>query len=483
MTVNLTGFKLTFDDEFNASSFVPAQEPGATDVLGETVWNGSSVYGTQAFTSGDGGLATFFAGGGKQPITESGGTLNITASPNAPGDTGLNYNTGMVDSDAVFAASNTNSGSTYFEMRAKLPAGAGLWPGFWSIPTNDIHGNGQPEIDMMESFGATYAGQGGSNQVHYDLHSFTNPGSGGNWATVPGNIYTGYHTYGVLWSQSTLTFTFDGATIGTIATPTDLQGVTPNQELIASLLTGSPGDWPGPMAGETATMKVDYIRAYSNNASTAAVAQQTNSSPDGSDPGSYGAVDAAGHVIAAIGGGGGGGGTYPTATINGGTPVSINGTGIVSAGDTFNLVGAAAVSAVLGASAQTIQFAGGTPTGGVAYAVQGGSGAVTLAAAPFISATAGTGTLKVDGSLGGDIVNISTNAGVVDLLNDFGSANGASQIYAPTALMGRVRAVNMTFGGHTGTMYQQEGASGSTWHNSVFLDSDPGNGTSLVSFH
>lgn len=482
MSVNLTGYHLVFDDEFDASTYVPGQETGATDPLRETIFNGSSTYGGENYTGGDGGLGTYLSGGGKQPISESGGTLNITASPNVAGNTGSNYNTGLVDSRYGFAL-QPNGGSGYIEMRVQDPAGAGFWPGQWTQPEADPAGDGTPEVDIGEEFGAAYGGIGGSNQIHYDLHDDSAPSEGGNWATVSANIYTSFNTYGVQWTPTSLNYYFDGSLVATLATPSDMTGSSAAEYVVSSLLTGSPGDWPGPMAGETGTMKVDYIRAYSTNTTTnPAVVQQTQTSPDGNDPGSYGATDASGHVIAALtGGGGGGGGTYPTATINGGTPVSINGTGVTSAGDTFNLVGAAGVSAVLGTAAQTIQFAGGTATGGVAYAVQGGSGAVTLSAAPYISATAGTGTLKVDGSLGGDIVNISTNLGVVDLLNDAGHANGDSQIYAPTALMGKIRAINATFGGNTGTMYQEK--TGSTWNNSVFLDKDPGNTISLVSYH
>lgn len=39
----------------------------------------------------------------------------------------------------------------YYEIRAKLPDGPGLWPGFWSVPTTPIY----PEIDVFEMFGVS----------------------------------------------------------------------------------------------------------------------------------------------------------------------------------------------------------------------------------------------------------------------------------------------------------------------------------------
>jgi hypothetical protein len=60
--------------------------------------------------------------------------------------------------------------------------------------------------------------------------------------------------------------------------------------LIANLAVG--GGWRGNVAGENATMKIDYIRRFSSDFSIPAVARQTISSPDGGGFSLYGATSA-----------------------------------------------------------------------------------------------------------------------------------------------------------------------------------------------
>jgi beta-glucanase (GH16 family) len=117
--------------------------------------------------------------------------------------------------------------------------------------------NGQAgEIDIMEAFGAPNRfGEGGSNQIHWATHFNLSSDTGG-WATVPGDIYTGWHTYGVDWEPNTIIWYFDGRQIAKVATP-----ATANSPMyiIANLAVG--GNWPGPAGGDTAHMGIDYIRA------------------------------------------------------------------------------------------------------------------------------------------------------------------------------------------------------------------------------
>ena len=429
-TLNLTGYHLTFDDEFN--SFQPTELGGPTwDV---TIFSGNNTWGSENYSAGDdGGLNAYLASGGLNPFSDANGVLSITATPNSPGATS-NYTTGLIDNRGTFSQAYG-----YFEMRAELPAGAGFWPGFWMLPTVDNNG-GVPEIDAMEAFGSQYGYYGGSNQVHYDLHSGTNPNTSGTWATVNANIYTSYNTYGVMWTPTTLTFYFDGQSIGSLPTSKDLVG-NPGEYMIASLLTGAPGDWPGPMAGEAGSLKIDYIRAFSSSSAIPAVALQTVSSPDGGGNNLYGATTANGSTS-------GGGGTtnpprppVPTVTISSrsSTPVTVSLTSnTTAAGDSFSVVGASTISAVLGTSTQTLSFqnaAGVTVKGGSGYdtvSVDGGTN----------SFTAGSGGMTITSSPGTNTFNLVSGVGEMTV-NDFTSSD---KIVAAASLQGQIRVAALNGG-------------------------------------
>ncbi len=271
--VNLSAYHLTFDDEFNFFNSTPN---GTATTWATTLW------GVRNFSAGAGDQSYFSDSSvGVNPFAVGGGVLTITAAPGT-NPAGRQYNSGVIDSKAMFSQTYG-----YFEMRAELPAGAGMWPAFWTQDTNDYAAR---EIDVLEAFGAPNAsGEGGAHSAHWDVHDTSNPSGTGAWAPVVPDATAGFHAYGVMWDPKNVTFYFDGQPIGQVATPANLN--VP-QYLIANVAVG--GQWPGQAAGETGQMKIDYIRAFSNNSSDTAIAPQTVSSPDGGGTSLYGATVAGG---------------------------------------------------------------------------------------------------------------------------------------------------------------------------------------------
>jgi beta-glucanase (GH16 family) len=190
-----------------------------------------------------------FVGSGDQPLgidpfSVSGGILTITAAPLPPADQQAayfaQYSSGMINTLGTFSQKYG-----YFVMDAKLPDATGAWPAFWMEQDPWVPDS---EADIMESLGITptvdYVRADGGNQSLYDNVLKTNP--------------SGWNTYGLLWTPTTVTFYLDGVAV--------LSGTTPSSwdqpmSLIANLAVGG---WGGtPNASEfPAQMEIAYIRAY-----------------------------------------------------------------------------------------------------------------------------------------------------------------------------------------------------------------------------
>lgn len=253
-SLNLLGYHLTFDAEMSApadmSQFINSFSNGNT-----TLWNNKE--------------AENYVPYGANPVNPYGftnGALVITAVPVE--NNGLPYTSGMLCTCGIFSQS-----SGYFEIRAMTPAAAGFWPAFWMLP----NGEGYPEIDTMEQ------PNNSGTITEYWTHTSTPTDSSGGFTNTHTNVTTGYHTYGFMWTPTTIQYVFDGHFIGSPhATPPSLMGLP--MYLLANLAVGGIGSWPGPPPnGAVSTYSIDYIRAFSNDPTVPAVQQQPISSPDGVD--------------------------------------------------------------------------------------------------------------------------------------------------------------------------------------------------------
>ncbi len=179
-----------------------------------------------------------------------GGVLRISANPASRAvrsrSFGRRYTSGMITTWGSFAQRYG-----VFEIRARAPAGKGLWPAFWML---NQEGGWPPEIDIFEIIGQE------PKIVFTAVHTAVtgkNLGEGKS-TTVPDT--SAFHTYSVDWGPKEVVFYFDNAEIWRHPTPADLDKP---MFLIVNLAVG--GKWPGAPDAKTvfpAHLEVDWVRAW-----------------------------------------------------------------------------------------------------------------------------------------------------------------------------------------------------------------------------
>ena len=274
--VNLTGYKLTFDEEFNTLS-VSQSGAGTTwaDIRSQWRFDANSDIGF--------GKSSFLdKASGFNPFGVSGGALTITGIPYTmkfgyPGS----WQSGLLHSEGSFVQTYG-----YFEMRAKFNSVPGTWPAFWLLPVTPVHPAGRDpslwqELDVVEQYGAYTQG------VYSNIHTTEPAPSGQTWNFFSSHpeIANGYHTYGMDWEATGIKFYVDGILMGTKPPADDMTGPM-------YLLVDLARDASYAANAASMSMNVDYIRAFSANPKAVAVRQAAISAPDGQDPGLYGATAA-----------------------------------------------------------------------------------------------------------------------------------------------------------------------------------------------
>jgi hypothetical protein len=179
------------------------------------------------------------------PFVIHDGVLDIVARPTPPGLVrvldGYGYTSGLITTQPSFSQTYG-----YFEMRAKLPRGKGVWPAFWLLPS-DL--SWPPEIDVMESIGDPAV-------AYATAHSNVDKTPTTKHEISPDV----FHTFAVGWDARNLIWYVDGREVKRQPTPSDMHKP---MYLLANLAIG--GDWPGAPDASTpfpAHMSIDYIRAY-----------------------------------------------------------------------------------------------------------------------------------------------------------------------------------------------------------------------------
>lgn len=185
----------------------------------------------------------------------SGGQLRLKAEKQAV--EGKPYTSGMIAS-----FENFSQRYGYFEIRARCPAGRGLWSAFWLLP--EVQDRSKPqwwkehwpkEIDVLELLGHE------PSRVYFSVHWLGQADKHlFNTMSWQGPDFSeDYHTFAVHWEPGECVWYVDG-----IERARAQEGV-PDVPMfvLANLAVG--GDWPGGPDQSTefpASMDIDYIRVW-----------------------------------------------------------------------------------------------------------------------------------------------------------------------------------------------------------------------------
>jgi beta-glucanase (GH16 family) len=245
MTLGGENYVLTFNDEFNsnpnrfyeghgsggiwASSFSPHLEDGRYIDR-----NGENQY---YVDPSDSTLPN--------PFSTSSGHISISAQELTPAQqalaNGQQYSSGLLTTELSF-----HLGSGYIEISADIPDEQGLLSAFWLLPAD---GDWSSEIDVFEILGHD------TDKLHTNLWDDGTPDQ--QTITIPG-LGSGFHTYGLHWTDTTISWIVDGVTVRQVPNT-----VTEPMYLAVSLAVDT--TWTGSPDATTDfsnTLDIDYIRVY-----------------------------------------------------------------------------------------------------------------------------------------------------------------------------------------------------------------------------
>lgn len=229
-------YELVFDENFDTLD-VSGWGTG-TRWIAHTPWNG------------DFGDALFVDPEPDFPFTVENGILRIEASK---GEDGLWRSGLLASSDPSGAGFHLEFG--YFEMRAKLPQGPGVWPAFWLI--HNTGPDSSLEIDVLEFYGHQ------PDVYHSVVHVWPKNDTlekqtfALDHAVPSGSLSEAFHDYGVSVGKEEIVFYLDGQEMGRVPTPLEHMGP---MFILLNLALGS--GWPIEETPDPSFMYVDYVRAY-----------------------------------------------------------------------------------------------------------------------------------------------------------------------------------------------------------------------------
>ena len=229
--LDLSKFKLTFDDEFNtlslsrggAGTWQPAyswapngmSDPSMSSWLVNPAWSGTAAADANVYSNSN-GVTTIAV----KPTPADVAPLDVGGKP---------FLSGQITTKQSFAQMYG-----YFEANVKMPAAAGLNSAFWLLPAD---GSWPPELDAVEVLGndpTTLVMTAHDNVGGQDVAT-------PRWATIP-DASKAFHRYGVDWEPDKITWYFDGVQMAQQATPASMNKP---MYLLLDILAGVAGSWIG----------------------------------------------------------------------------------------------------------------------------------------------------------------------------------------------------------------------------------------------
>jgi beta-glucanase (GH16 family) len=245
-------WKLSWSEEFNYTG-LPDSTKWSYDVGGDGWGNNELEYYTK---------------GSPNNVEVSNGTLKIKA---------IRENKENREYTSTRMHTKGKADFTYgkIEIRAKLPAGRGIWPAIWmlgsSVGTVDWPECG--EIDIMEHVGFDKDTIVGT--VHTKSYNHVKGTQKGNKVFIK-DPYNSYHLYSIEWTPEGMAFLLDNARYYYIANEHKTAAEWPFDSpffLILNVAIG--GNWGGQKGIDPlifpAAMEVDYVRVYTPAKSWAAI--------------------------------------------------------------------------------------------------------------------------------------------------------------------------------------------------------------------
>ena len=237
--------KQTFFDDFSAFANSPV---GLIDgkPAWKTTFNKSGPYMRSLPSNGEREYYTDKSVG-RDPFVKQADGLHIIAQP-GPNADNLPYTSGLLTTYTTF-----HQLYGYFEIKAKLPAGKGLWPAFWLLPMDRTW---PPELDVLEMLGDR------PSRLYFTAHTQfkeANRNTGVSHVADAEDTSVAFHRYGVNWTADQLTWFIDGKQVATEPTPRDMHKP---MFLLVNLAVG--GHWPGVPDESTrfpAQMVVAWVKA------------------------------------------------------------------------------------------------------------------------------------------------------------------------------------------------------------------------------